>query len=162
GGGGPLASAPGGVPPAPPPRAGGWGAGAGAPGRGGGGGRTPAPPPKGEGARARAPPPRLAPAALAPRDPDPPWRPEHARAAGRAGALHRPSDDRSRRYDDGGVPRPDVPGGDVGRDRRRQCHPAVHGRRAPRQASGGRRRDGTRVPRGPDDLVRHPRPPPLA
>ena len=59
--------------------------------------------------------------------------------------------------DDGGVPRPEVPRRDVARDRRRQLHPALHGRGHAGPARRRRRLHGARVPRGADDELRHPR-----
>ena len=84
---------------------------------------------------------------------------QHGRAAGRPGAPDRPQDDGARRHHDGGVPRAEVPRGDVARDRRRQLHPALHGRRDAGPAGDRRRLHGARVPRGPDDQLRHPRSP---
>ena len=45
----------------------------------------------------------------------------------------------------------------VARDRRRQLHPALHGRGDAGPAGHRRRLHGARVPRGPDDQLRHPR-----
>ena len=82
---------------------------------------------------------------------------QHGRSARRPGAPHGSQDDGARRPDDGGVPRPEVPRRDVARDRRRQLHPALHGRRPDGPARRRRRLHGARVPRGADDELRHPR-----
>ncbi len=82
---------------------------------------------------------------------------QHGRPARRPGAPDRPEDHGAGRHHDGGVPRSDVPRGDVARDRRRQFHTTLHGGRHARPARRGRRLHGARVSRSTDDQLRHPR-----